>query len=239
MSKQAIIRVDSLHFSYDKSLILEQVSFEVKAGQFIGIFGPNGGGKTTLLKLLMGFLEPLTGSITLCEKSPKCARSHLAYVPQIARFDRQFPLTVFDLVKMGLLRKTSFFGSLAKADQEKALEALEKVDLLHKKEAPFGSLSGGEAQRALIARALASNPDILLLDEPTASVDSATEHSLYDILMSLKGKKTILMVSHNLPAMIKRVDECLLINRKATSLAPDALCQHYAVGLYHPPFHQK
>ncbi len=237
------IQAEEVCFSYEKTLILDHINFRIEAGEFVGIFGPNGGGKTTLLELLMGFLEPSQGKLLLFGKTPQQARAWMAYVPQIARFDRQFPLTVLDIVLMGCLRHSNLLGQIPKNFQEKAENALEQVGLKNKKASAFGSLSGGEAQRVLIARALASDPKILLLDEPTASVDTSTENILYDILMELKREKTILMVSHNLPAMTKRVDQCLLISRKSTSLAPQELCEHYAMGLYHPPlshpFHEK
>lgn len=229
------IHVQNLSFAYEKVLILKEISFQIEENRFIGIFGPNGGGKTTLLKLLMGFLEPQEGKITLFGEKPSLQRKHMAYVPQITGFDKQFPLTVMEMVLMGCLRECNYLGHIPSFYKQKAHEVLCQVGLENKKNASFGELSGGEAQRALIARALLISPKLLFLDEPTASVDSSTEMMLYELLMQLKKTTTILMVSHSLPAMTRLVDGCLLISRNATMLEPEALCQHYAVGLYHPP----
>jgi zinc transport system ATP-binding protein len=232
---QPVISVSNLSFAYQEASVLQDISFEIQPGQFIGIIGPNGGGKTTLLKLLLGFLKTNTGKIEIFGKTPITARQHMAYVPQSLRFDKQFPISVMELVMGGRLAHLPWYGCFSRKDKDIACEALEKVGLLHLQNRPFGSLSGGQAQRALIARALASEPRLLLLDEPTASVDAKAETEIYDILKKLQGKMTILMVTHNLEAAIELVEEVICVQHNAFILDPQQVCEHYALGLYHAP----
>lgn len=226
-----MIEVKNVSFSYEKEPILKDVSLKISK-EFIGIFGPNGGGKTTFLKLLMGFLKPQQGEIFLFGTSPKKARGKIGYVPQIARFDRQFPLTVLELVLMGTLSKATSLGTFTKETKEKAKQILERVGLLEKSHSAFGTLSGGQAQRALIARALLSDPELLILDEPTASVDPDAEAQIHRLLLQLKGSMTILMVTHDLQGIIQQVDRLLCIHREIIPMTKEHVCKHFALGLY-------
>lgn len=230
-----IIYFKNLSFAYQESPILKNVSFSIFEGEAIGIIGPNGGGKTTLLKLILGFLSPTSGSVSVFNSAPSKHISDVGYVPQAMHFDRQFPISVFELVLMGRLSKLPWYGIYAKKDKEAALEALETVELSNFANAPFSTLSGGQAQRALIARALASEPKILLLDEPTASVDSNAEAYIYSLLKSLQGKITILMVTHDLNAAINQVQRVLCVQNEVVELLPQQVCEHFAYGLYHKP----
>jgi zinc transport system ATP-binding protein len=226
------IKAENLFFQYDESPILENVSFEIQEGEFVGIFGPNGGGKTTLLKLIMGFLKPQRGRLE------NAVSGKIGYVPQISHLDRQFPITVLDVVMMGCLDASPWHAYTPNA-REKALAALENVGMVDYQSHAFGSLSGGQAQRTLIARALVSQPALLLLDEPTASVDIEAEESIYKLLSSLQGTMTILMVTHDLQVMMQRVDRFLCINRQVTPYTPSEVCDHFAQGLYHPPLKKR
>ena len=230
-----VIQVQELEFAYEKTLILHQVNFKVAKGEFVGIFGPNGGGKTTLLKLLMGFLKPKKGHIHLFGKPPKMVLSKIGYVPQLKGFDKKFPISVLEVVLMGALSKARWWGGFPHVEKERALDSLKRVGLYKKRDQPFGTLSGGEAQRVLIARALTSQPEILLLDEPTASIDREAEQMIYQLLEELKKSITILMVTHDLQALVGQVDKMICINREATSYHPREVCEHFALGLYHPP----
>lgn len=235
---RTIITLKDLSFSYQETPILENVSIDIEHGEFIGIFGPNGGGKTTLLKLLMGLLQPSAGTISLFDHPPSTERRRLAYVPQSLKFDRQFPISVFELIVSGRLSHLPWYGRYAASDLELAEEMLERVGLKDQKHRAFGTLSGGQAQRALIARALVSQPEILLLDEPTASVDYEAENEIYALLEGLRRKVTILMVTHHLHTAIDQVDRVLLVRKNVISLKPEEVCEHFAVGLYHPPIVQ-
>ena len=228
------IKSNSLFFQYEETHILENVSFVIQPGEFVGIFGPNGGGKTTLLKLLLGFLKPQKGSLEILGESPKIAREKMGYVPQISHLDRQFPITVLEVVMMGCLDKSPWH-SYTKDAKEKARKALEAVGMLDFQNHSFGTLSGGQTQRVLIARALVSQPTILLLDEPTASVDASAEESIYKLLEHLKGTMTIIMVTHDLQVMMQKVDRFICVHRQVTSYTQAQVCDHFAQGLYHPP----
>lgn len=221
------IEIDHLSFSYDSITVLEKVKLAVMRGEFVGIIGPNGGGKTTLLKLLMGFLKPTKGKIHL--------RGTIGYVPQIHRTDREFPITVGELILLGALSQTSFWGAYPAHVKERAEGLMQLLGLSPHKDQLFGSLSGGMAQKALLARALLSDPDILILDEPTANIDGAATLAILELLESLKGKKTILMVTHDLKTIIERVDRVLCVEREISSLLPKDVCKHFALGLYHTP----
>ncbi|MCF7852544.1 MAG: ATP-binding cassette domain-containing protein [Simkaniaceae bacterium] len=230
-----MIDFKDVRFSYDRALILKDISFHINQGELIGIVGPNGGGKTTLLKLLMGRLTPSSGSISISGQSPFAFRTSIGYVPQVAHFDREFPLTTIDLVLMGCTQHLSAWGYFKEEAQKLAEEALNKVGLLEKKDELFGQLSGGQARRALIARALVSSPSLLLLDEPTANIDVEAESAICDLIVSLKKQMTILMVTHELPGIIPHVDRVLCIQNTLSILSPESVCKHTAIGIYHTP----
>jgi len=229
------LSAQNLFFYYDKRLpVLDKLTFSIGKGQFIGLFGPNGGGKTTLLKLLLGLLEPTSGTIEILGKSPKESSSKVGYVPQIRRFDKEFPISVFEVVLQGCLSMHRGWGGFSKDAKEKAYEALKKVDLLEKADSAFGTLSGGQLQRTLIARALASEPEILLLDEATVGIDPEALQEIFSFLHSLRGKITILLVTHDLQLIAHEMDQLLCVNREISSFSPAQVCEHFSLGLYHP-----
>ena len=230
-----VVEFHQVTFSYDKIPVLNQVNFSVKPQEFIGIIGPNGGGKTTALKLMLGFLSPKQGSITLMNGSPHKNRCQIGYVPQSMHYDKQFPITVLELVLLGSLSKMKWWGHIPKKEKDKALSTLEKVGLLPYKNRPFGSLSGGQAQKALIARAIVSHPKILLLDEPTANVDPKAENQIFQLLQSLKQSMTILIVTHNFEAIMHYTDRVLCFQKEVSSILPHQVCEHFALGMYHLP----
>ncbi len=221
------IELDDLYFSYEGVNVLQKVNLYIQNGEFIGIMGPNGGGKTTLLKLLMGFLRPSGGTVHVQGK--------ISYVPQVHRTDRDFPITVSELILLGALSKTTFWGTYPAQVKQKANELMDQLGLSSHKNKVFGSLSGGLAQRALLARALLSDPDLLLLDEATANIDGASSKAIFEILEGLKGKKTILLVTHDLKTIIERVDRVLCVQCDISSILPKDVCEHFALGLYHTP----
>jgi zinc transport system ATP-binding protein len=226
------IAVSNLYFSYEKTPILHQVNLQIAPGEFIGIMGPNGGGKTTLLKLLMGFLKPKQGQIKLFGLSPNEMRLKIGYVPQVHHTDRDFPITVFDLILLGAVSKSLFYSQEIKL---KAEQLMEELGLIPYKNKPFSSLSGGLAQKALLARALLSDPDILFLDEFLANVDTHSSQMILAKLEESKKKKTILMVTHDLRTIVERVDRILCVQGQVSSLVPEEICEHFALGLYHAP----
>jgi zinc transport system ATP-binding protein len=229
------IDIKHLSFAYDSVSILQKVNLTIQRGEFLGIMGPNGGGKTTFLKLLMGFLTPTHGSIRIFGKKPEEARLKIGYVPQVHKIDRDFPITLQELVLLGALSKTGWFGTYPKEIKAKAMALIDLLGLTPHKDKAVGSLSGGLAQRALLARALLTDPDLLLLDEPTANIDAKSTAQIFEFLESMKGKKTILIVTHDLKTIIERVDRVLCVQDQITSLLPKDVCEHFAFGLYHSP----
>jgi zinc transport system ATP-binding protein len=199
-------------FSYNGEPVLNRVYFKIFPLDLVSLIGPNGGGKTTLFRLLLGLLRPGHGKIRIFGQPPEKARTRVGYVPQYARFDPSFPISVRDVVTMGRLGNLRT-GPYRSSDREAALEALEEVDLADLGSRPFADLSGGQRQRVLIARALASRPELLLLDEPTANVDRTAEAKLYELLRKLNERLTILMASHDVGFVTKFVKQCLCVNR--------------------------
>ncbi len=231
----SVIEVEDLSFSYNSTLVLKKVSFTVLPGDFIGVFGPNGGGKTTLLNLLMGFLKPTGGKISLFGSPPKRGRKKIGWVPQTFHFDRSFPISVEEVVLSGRLSHATWYGRFYKEDRAIVAKVLEKVGMRRYLRFPFAALSGGQAQRVLIARALASNPLLLLLDEPISSLDFDMQKEIYKLLRELKKEMTILMVTHDLSSLIDQADRFFCIQGTLTSMPLEKLCEHFALGLYHAP----
>lgn len=222
-----------LSFAYNHTPILIDVTCTVPQGAFISIIGPNGGGKTTFLRLLLGLLKPTQGSCLVFGTPPFLGQKGVSYVPQTTSLDPHFPINALDVVLGGLLSQLPWHGHFSKDLRKKALHALEQVELAQVAHLPFGELSGGQQQRVLIARALVAEPKLLLLDEPTANIDPKAEEHILSILRSLRKKLTIVMVTHNLQLAIHQVDQILCLQRILTVYAPHQLCQHYAIGLYH------
>ncbi len=189
------IQVQGLSFAYDETPVLTDVGFDIDALDSVCIVGPNGGGKTTLIKLMLGLLEPDTGTVRIYGGKPAAQRRRIGYVPQYAHYDARFPISVQEVVSMGRLGN-SLSGRYTRADREAVRDALDAVSLADLLERSFASLSGGQRQRILIARALASGGDILILDEPTANIDSASEQQFFELLGHLNSHMTILMVTH-------------------------------------------
>ena len=207
------IKLENVGFSYNSRPVLESVNLTVNEKDFIWVVGPNGGGKTTLVKLILGLLQPKTGTVRIFGKSATSARRRIGYMPQQARLDLRFPVTARDVVLMGRLNHGFKPGSYSASDRSTAHDALGLVGMESEADTPLKDLSGGQQRRLLIARALACQPDMLLLDEPTANLDRAVERELFDLLKDLNGRLTIMMVSHD-PAFVSDfVEQVVCVNR--------------------------
>lgn len=207
-----VIRIEHVSVFYGEHTALDDVTLTVEQNDFLGIIGPNGAGKTTLLKVILGTIKPDTGKISILDHSPIASRKYIGYVPQHSQFDTNFPINVRDVVLMGRYSKRGLARKYNKTDFHLAEEALEKVGMLSFRDKQIGKLSGGEQQRIFIARALVSDPRILLLDEPTASVDVTSQTDFYDLLQELKRKITIILVSHDIGVMSVYVDKIACLN---------------------------
>ncbi len=236
MGKEAI-GLDNVSVSYGDTQVLKDVSVSLDEGEFLGIIGPNGGGKTTLLKVILGLLEPDAGKVNIYGKRPKKASGRLGYVPQYSNFDAQFPIDVWNVVLMGRVGRLGWKPFYSKKDKRMAKKALKKVDLLGQKDRQISNLSGGQQQRALIARALASEPNILLLDEPTASIDEKVQSSIYELLRELNedGGKTIVLVSHDIGVISSYVKKVACLNKYFIYHGSDELTPEMIEASYECP----
>ncbi len=203
------IQIDHLAFNYNNNLVLENISLQVFQNDYVAIIGPNGGGKTTLLKLLLGFLKPTSGSLRILGKTPKEARLSIGYLPQQINFNLDMPISVFDIVLQGRLAKNKLFYT--KKDKKIANEKLELMNVKHLKNKKIKELSGGQRQRVLLSRALTKEPKILILDEPTASIDPQGQKEIYKLLKELPLTK--LIVSHDINILLQGVNKVAYINK--------------------------
>ena len=200
------IEINDVSFSYNGTDVLRGVNLTVRSGEFLAIIGPNGGGKTTLLKIILGLLKPSRGEVKILGKPPASARHLIGYVPQHSAYDRQFPITVWNTVLMGRLGsgKPDIGDS---GDEESVASALRAVDMLSFRARQIGQLSEGQRQRVFVARALASKPRLLLMDEPTASVDVVMQAGIYELLKEIKKELTIVLVTHDIGVIASYVDK--------------------------------
>jgi len=213
MSNPAVIVFEGVDFERGRIGVLEGVNLEISEGERLAIVGPNGGGKTTLLRLMLGLERPTKGRVRVFGKRPEHSRRRMGYLPQWIRFDPLFPITIREVVGMG--RLNGFSKGVGRArDAELIREALEAVEMGDRGNAQFSRLSGGERQRVLIARAIATEPDFLLLDEPTAMVDAVVESRLFENLRDLRGGIGLIMVSHDFGFVSQLVDSVVCVNRR-------------------------
>jgi zinc transport system ATP-binding protein len=224
VDSEIAVKFDSVFFSYTKSPVLENISFHIHRGEFVALIGPNGSGKTTILKLLLGLEKPKSGMIELFSAAPNAGSSGMAaagqgghgeskarpgYVPQQPPADRQFPIMVREVVRMGLLRPVRGYAAGDRASVETAMKQAGVDELA---ERPYRALSGGQRRRVLVARALAARPELLILDEPTAHMDSESEEQLFKTLGLLKGRTTILIVTHDTGFVSALTDRVLCLD---------------------------
>jgi zinc transport system ATP-binding protein len=215
-----MVKIENLTFKYKDAIILDNVNLEIEKGDYVAIIGPNGGGKTTLIKLIVGLLKPTSGKISL--KTDK-----IGYVPQYTNFSLDIPITIFDVVLQGRLSKYKFFYT--KEDKDIAIQKLKLVNMLYAKNKKISDLSGGERQRVLIARALVSNPQILILDEPTSAIDIKGQKEIYNILKNLQMTKIV--ISHDINILLEGVNRVAFVNK--TLILHNAPDLHFTKGEGH------
>lgn len=211
--KNIALKIENLCVSYGKTNILKDICLQVPEGEVLGIIGPNGGGKTTLLKSVLGIIGSDSGKVEIFGNDPRKSADHIGYVPQHADVDTDFPINVLDVVLTGCAGSGIHpFFSYSKKQRKAAFGALDKVGIADLAQRRINQLSGGQFQRMLIARAIVSSPKILFLDEPTASVDPASREGIYNLLAELKNEMTIVIVSHDLLAVSSIVESIACLN---------------------------
>ncbi|MEW9675750.1 metal ABC transporter ATP-binding protein [Lentibacillus sp. L22] len=215
---QSIITMKNVHYKYDKREVLDHINFTLPQGSFMGLVGPNGGGKTTFIKLVLGLLKPDTGNIELFGQSIEKFHEwdRIGFVSQKANsFNKGFPATVYEVVSMGLTAKIGYFRFFKKQHKNKVLEAIHQVGMDDYTHENIGNLSGGQQQRVFIARALVNNPDLLILDEPTVGVDAENVKRFYDILHQLHQEQhiTLLLITHDTGMMTEYATDIVCLNK--------------------------
>jgi len=212
--RREVIAIRNLWAGYDREQVLEDINLTVYEGDFIGLIGPNGGGKTTLIRVLLGLLPPTRGEVRIMGRPVQEGRREVGYVPQVVEFDRAFPISVWDVTRMGRLGQRRLLQRYTPEDDACVAEALRQVEMFDLRRRPIGELSGGQRQRVYIARALATRPKILLLDEPTSSVDPQVSSDIYELLWELNEQVTILLISHDMGAISSYVKTVGCLNRR-------------------------
>lgn len=232
-----VVSIENVTFGYPPDPMADPVLLDVRLTieprDFLGIIGPNGGGKTTLLKLILGLLQPQSGRVRVFGQPPAEVRTRIGYVPQHAQIDPTVPASVLDVVMMGRLHRSSWGAVFGRSHRDAARQALRQTgteDLAHR---PIGTLSGGQRQRILIARALASDAQLLLLDEPTAGVDLHMERSLIDLLHRLNETLPIVMISHDVAFVSAHLKRVVCLNRRLTCHAAHEITQDVIAQMYH------
>jgi zinc transport system ATP-binding protein len=208
MSKK-LVEIRSLSVVYNGNNILKDIDLDIYENDFLGVIGPNGGGKTTLVKAILGLVKPVRGSIQLFFD-----KGSIGYMPQISRFDTKFPISVFDVVLSGLAGKDKLFGKSSKKGRDKAKKLLEQMGVIHLRKKAIGELSGGEMQRVFLCRSLISQPELLILDEPNTFVDNQFERDLFNELKKLNDRMAIMLVSHDVGTIAYYIKTIACINRK-------------------------
>lgn len=229
-----IIEISNLSVAYDnKPPVLKEINLDVYKNDFLGIIGPNGGGKTTLLKTILGLTNPISGKIDFFKNSEKTNKLNIGYLPQINQIDKKFPISVFDVILSGLTPKKRFFSSFTKDQKDKAILTSEKMGVSGLLNRSIGELSGGQLQRTLLGRAIVDNPDLLILDEPNSYVDKGFETNFYNILAELNQDTAIILVSHDIGTVISQVKNIACVNRglhyhSGNNITTDWLGKYYA-----------
>jgi len=216
MNKEFAVSLKDVNVSFGFFNVLSDITVNIPASEMTAIIGPNGGGKTTLLKVITGLIKPDSGTLKIFDKDVSFARENgwLGYVPQAAQFDHLFPVGVEEVVLMGTLRKQlTPFKNYSKTEREKAHKILKQLGLFELRKRQIGQLSGGQLQKVLIGRALINDPKILLLDEPTASIDTKTKNQIFQILNQLTPNMSILIVTHDMGAISSYFDSVACLNK--------------------------
>ncbi|MDR2879773.1 MAG: metal ABC transporter ATP-binding protein [Fusobacteriales bacterium] len=204
-----LIEINNLNFKYKNNIILNNISFNITENENIGILGRNGGGKSTLIKILLGFLKPASGLIKY-----NIDRKKIGYLPQIREFDAVFPISVYDLVISGLTNRKNLFRRFDLQEKKAASDIMDEFGIAELNDKLINEVSGGQLQRALIARALISNPELIILDEPESFLDKNFEAKLYNKLKTLKNS-TVIIISHDPEEIYQHIDSVLLVEKEA------------------------
>ena len=210
--KTPILQMTGISAAYDNKTVLENINLTVFERDFLGVIGPNGGGKTTLIKVMLGLLNPTAGKVTFYQEGKEVPEISMGYLPQYNSIDKKFPISVYEVVLSGLNRQKSLFRSFSPAQHEQVKQVIARMGLEGLEKRAIGQLSGGQLQRALLGRALVSNPQVLILDEPNTYIDKRFEAKLYSLLEEINRERAIVLVSHDIGTVLQNVKSIACVN---------------------------
>ena len=208
----SIIKIENLSAGYDQKTVLHDINLEISEKDFLGIIGPNGGGKTTLMKVILGLLKPSEGKITFYDNGMPVEQLEIGYLPQYNSIDKKFPISVYEVILSGLNRQKSLFSRFTKEHHERVKETFSMMGLEGMENKPIGQLSGGQMQRALLGRAIVSNPNAIILDEPNTYIDKRFEARLYSLLEEINKQRAVILVSHDIGSVLQTVKSIACVN---------------------------
>ena len=208
----SIIKIENLSAGYDQKTVLHDINLEISEKDFLGIIGPNGGGKTTLMKVILGLLKPSEGKITFYDNGMPVEQLEIGYLPQYNSIDKKFPISIYEVILSGLNRQKSLFSRFTKEHHERVKETISMMGLEGMENKPIGQLSGGQMQRALLGRAIVSNPKAIILDEPNTYIDKRFEARLYSLLEEINKQRAVILVSHDIGSVLQTVKSIACVN---------------------------
>lgn len=208
----SIIKIENLSADYDRKTVLHDINLEISEKDFLGIIGPNGGGKTTLMKVILGLLKPSEGKITFYDNGMPVEQLEIGYLPQYNSIDKKFPISVYEVILSGLNRQKSLFSRFTKEHHERVKGTISMMGLEGMENKPIGQLSGGQMQRALLGRAIVSNPKAIILDEPNTYIDKRFEARLYSLLEEINKQRAVILVSHDIGSVLQTVKSIACVN---------------------------
>ena len=208
----SIIKIENLSAGYDRKTVLHDINLEISEKDFLGIIGPNGGGKTTLMKVILGLLKPSEGEITFYDNGMPVEQLEIGYLPQYNSIDKKFPISIYEVILSGLNRQKSLFSRFTKEHNERVKETISMMGLEGMENKPIGQLSGGQMQRALLGRAIVSNPKAIILDEPNTYIDKRFEARLYSLLEEINKQRAVILVSHDIGSVLQTVKSIACVN---------------------------
>ena len=208
----SIIKIENLSAGYDQKTVLHDINLEISEKDFLGIIGPNGGGKTTLMKVILELLKPSEGKITFYDNGMPVEQLEIGYLPQYNSIDKKFPISIYEVILSGLNRQKSLFSRFTKEHHERVKETISMMGLEGMENKPIGQLSGGQMQRALLGRAIVSNPKAIILDEPNTYIDKRFEARLYSLLEEINKQRAVILVSHDIGSVLQTVKSIACVN---------------------------
>jgi zinc transport system ATP-binding protein len=211
---QPIIQLNNITAAYDNKIVVENANLTVYEHDYLGVIGPNGGGKTTLMKVMLGLMKPKSGEVIYLNKGKKVKEITIGYLPQYNVIDKNFPISIYEVVLSGLSKQKSLFHPYTKEQHQMVAESLEYMELSDFAKRPIGSLSGGQIQRVLLARAMVSKPDVVILDEPNTYIDKHFQEQMYEMLEEINKQCAIVIVSHDIAEILNNVKHVVCVNKR-------------------------